>query len=138
MRWHAYFSAAARRACPPPPDARRGVLLVTTYRVAIIGTGRMAGFIDDELPDGDPLMPHSHLGAYRAVGRTEVVAVANRGRTWSPRHLGGEGVVCVAGRGRPCRRRGARQRRRVQLGNIAPKSRRIPGASRSGLGGEHR
>ena len=51
-----------------------------TYRVAIIGTGRMAGFIDDELPDGDPLKPHSHLGAYRAVGRTEVVAVANRGK----------------------------------------------------------
>jgi predicted dehydrogenase len=50
-----------------------------TYRVAIIGSGRMGGLIEDELPVGYPGKPYGHISAYRAVDRTQVVAVANRG-----------------------------------------------------------
>src|SRR6186713_151391 len=49
------------------------------YRVAIVGAGRMAGTLDDELPAGDYRLPYAHVPAYRAVGATEVVAVASRG-----------------------------------------------------------
>jgi predicted dehydrogenase len=50
-----------------------------TYRVAIIGTGRMGGLIEDELPAGSPARPYGHFSAYQAVEQTDVVAVANRG-----------------------------------------------------------
>jgi predicted dehydrogenase len=50
-----------------------------TYRVAIIGTGRMGGLIDDEIGDGSFSKPYGHFGAYQAIEQTEVVAVANRG-----------------------------------------------------------
>ncbi|HET7769933.1 MAG TPA: Gfo/Idh/MocA family oxidoreductase [Chloroflexota bacterium] len=49
------------------------------YRVCIIGTGRMGGFIDDEIGDGSFSKPYSHFGAYQHIAETEVVAVANRG-----------------------------------------------------------
>jgi predicted dehydrogenase len=49
------------------------------YRVAIIGTGRMGGLIEDELPKGEWYLPYGHVSAYRAIPETEVVAVANRG-----------------------------------------------------------
>jgi predicted dehydrogenase len=49
------------------------------YRVAIIGTGRMGGLIDDQLKPNDFSMPYGHFGAYQAIEETEVVAVANRG-----------------------------------------------------------
>ena len=50
-----------------------------TYRVAIIGTGRMGGLIEDEISVGDPGRPYGHFSAYAAIEQTEVVAVANRG-----------------------------------------------------------
>jgi predicted dehydrogenase len=50
-----------------------------TYRVAIIGTGRMGGLIEDEIGVGDPGRPYGHFSAYQAIEQTEVVAVANRG-----------------------------------------------------------
>ena len=50
------------------------------YRVAIVGTGRMAGLIEDELAGRDLPLPYGHFPAYEAIEQTEVVAVANRGR----------------------------------------------------------
>jgi len=49
------------------------------YRVAIIGTGRMGGLIEDELACNQFYMPYGHFSAYQAIEETEVVAVANRG-----------------------------------------------------------
>lgn len=49
------------------------------YRVAIIGTGRMGGLIEDELPPGGFSRPYGHFSAYDFIKETEVVAVANRG-----------------------------------------------------------
>jgi len=51
-----------------------------TYRVAIVGTGRMGGLIEDELAAGSFHMPYGHFSAYQAIQQTEVVAVANRGQ----------------------------------------------------------
>lgn len=53
--------------------------MTATYRVAIIGTGRMGGLIDDELPVGSWSKPYGHFSAYAAIPETTVVAVANRG-----------------------------------------------------------
>lgn len=50
-----------------------------TYRVAIIGTGRMGGLIEDEVPIGSWSKPYGHFPAYAAIPETAVVAVANRG-----------------------------------------------------------
>lgn len=50
-----------------------------TYRVAIIGTGRMGGLIEDEIPAGNYHKPYGHFPAYSALSQTTVVAVANRG-----------------------------------------------------------
>ena len=49
------------------------------YRVAIIGTGRMGGLIEDELTVNQFSSPYGHFSAYTAIEQTEVVAVANRG-----------------------------------------------------------
>jgi predicted dehydrogenase len=49
------------------------------YRVAIIGTGRMGGLMEDEVPAGSFSRPYGHFSAYEAIPETEVVAVANRG-----------------------------------------------------------
>jgi predicted dehydrogenase len=49
------------------------------YRVAIIGTGRMGGLIEDELSVNQFSSPYGHFSAYSAIEQTEVVAVANRG-----------------------------------------------------------
>jgi predicted dehydrogenase len=51
-----------------------------TYRVAIIGTGRMGGLIEDEIAAGSFSKPYGHFSAYQAIEQTEVVAVANRGQ----------------------------------------------------------
>ena len=48
------------------------------YRVAIIGTGRMGGLIEDELTSNQFSSPYGHYPAYEAIVETEVVAVANR------------------------------------------------------------
>ncbi len=53
--------------------------MAETYRVAIIGTGRMGGLIEDELPAGSWSKPYGHFPAYAAIPETEVIAVANRG-----------------------------------------------------------
>jgi predicted dehydrogenase len=50
------------------------------YRVAIIGTGRMAGLIEDELPGRGIPLPYGHVPAYESIPETEVVAIANRGQ----------------------------------------------------------
>ena len=51
-----------------------------TYRVAIIGTGRMGGLMEDENPLPNQFSkPYSHFAAYSYIEQTEVVAVANRG-----------------------------------------------------------
>ncbi len=49
------------------------------YRVAIVGTGRMGGLIDDELQPNQFSSPYGHFSAYAFIPETEVVAVANRG-----------------------------------------------------------
>ena len=50
------------------------------YRVAIIGTGRMGGLVEDEEPLTNQFnKPYSHFAAYSAIEETEVIAVANRG-----------------------------------------------------------
>ncbi len=49
------------------------------YRVAIIGSGRMGGLIEDEIPAGSFSKPYGHFSAYAAIPETEVAAVANRG-----------------------------------------------------------
>ena len=54
--------------------------VAASYRVAIVGCGRMAGTIDDEMPIDWPFKPYTHAGAYLAVEATTVVAAANRGR----------------------------------------------------------
>jgi len=51
-----------------------------TYRVAIIGTGRMGGLIEDELTSNQFSSPYGHFSAYQSIPETEVVAVANRGQ----------------------------------------------------------
>ena len=50
--------------------------MAAKYRVAIIGTGRMGGLIEDEIPPGDPNKPYGHFPAYEYIEETEVVAVA--------------------------------------------------------------
>ena len=52
----------------------------TKYRVAIIGTGRMGGLIEDELNANQFSIPYGHCSAYQAIPETEVIAVANRGQ----------------------------------------------------------
>ncbi len=47
------------------------------YRVGVVGCGRMAGSIDDEMPPGHPGLPYSHAAAYAAVEETVVVAAAD-------------------------------------------------------------
>ena len=47
-----------------------------TYRVAIIGAGRMGGLLEDEQPPNTFRKPHGHFAAYSAIEQTEVVAVA--------------------------------------------------------------
>lgn len=47
------------------------------YRVAIVGCGRIAGSIDDEMPEGFPGLPYCHAGGYTAVEATTVVAAAD-------------------------------------------------------------
>lgn len=49
------------------------------YRVAIIGSGRMGGLIEDEIAPGSFYKPYGHFPAYAAIAETEVIAVANRG-----------------------------------------------------------
>ena len=52
----------------------------TQYRVAIIGTGRMGGLIDDEQGDRSYMTPYGHFPSYDAMPETTVIAVANRGK----------------------------------------------------------
>jgi predicted dehydrogenase len=48
------------------------------YRVGIVGCGRMAGSIDDEVIGYDAcILPYSHAAAYSAIGRTHLVAAAD-------------------------------------------------------------
>ena len=50
-----------------------------TYRVGIVGLGRVASTIQDEVAGyaGRMLLPYSHTHAYAAVPRTRVCAVAD-------------------------------------------------------------
>lgn len=50
-------------------------MTTSTYRVAIIGLGRMGSTIDDEMPSGAP--PYSIAAACRASDRLEIVAGAD-------------------------------------------------------------
>ena len=47
------------------------------YRVGVVGCGRMAGSIDDEMPAGYPGLPYSHAATYAAIEDTDVVAAAD-------------------------------------------------------------
>src|SRR6266542_5681833 len=51
----------------------------TIYRAAIIGCGRIADTIEDEIADapGWQLLPFSHAGAYQRCPRTQLVAAAD-------------------------------------------------------------
>jgi predicted dehydrogenase len=48
------------------------------YTAAIIGAGRMGGFIDDEIADGSFNKPYSHGAAYASIPEVKLVAVASR------------------------------------------------------------
>jgi predicted dehydrogenase len=50
-----------------------------TYRVCIIGTGRMGGLTEDEPHTATFPRPYSHIAAYQSLEQCQVVAVANRG-----------------------------------------------------------
>ena len=50
------------------------------YRVAIIGTGRMGGLIEDEQDIRGFMTPYGHFPSYDSMPETTVVAVANRGK----------------------------------------------------------
>lgn len=65
----------------------------TTCRAAIIGTGRMGGLIEDEIPAGSFSRPYGHFSAYAAVDEVEVVAVANRGAERLNRFVKRFGVI---------------------------------------------
>ena len=56
------------------------------YRAGIIGCGRIADTIEDELVKAPAwsLLPYSHAGAYQRCPRTQLVAAAdlNRERPW--------------------------------------------------------
>lgn len=54
---------------------------MSELRAGVIGTGRAAGFIDDEVKD-HPLIrtPYCHAAAYAEVGGVQLVAAASRGR----------------------------------------------------------
>lgn len=52
----------------------------TQYRVAIIGTGRMGGLIEDEQKTRGFMSPYGHFPSYDAMPETNVIAVANRGK----------------------------------------------------------
>src|SRR5439155_23580746 len=54
-------------------------MTVNSYRVAIVGTGRMGGLIEDEIQPGSFYKPYGHFSGYAAIEETTVVAVANRG-----------------------------------------------------------
>ena len=51
----------------------------TRYRVGVVGAGRIASTIQDEIEHGpfSFLLPYSHAGAYAANPATEIVAVAD-------------------------------------------------------------
>lgn len=54
--------------------------MVTTYRVGLIGCGRMGATIDDEVksrPDSHLFLPYSHAAAIVACERMELVAVSD-------------------------------------------------------------
>lgn len=53
--------------------------MAARYSVAIIGTGRRGGLMEDELAPGRFDKPYGHFSAYQTVAETEVIAVANRG-----------------------------------------------------------
>ena len=71
---------------------------MTPYRVAIIGTGRMSGPIEDDDPgverlaatNRDFVLPYGHVQSYAAVEETEVVAAADidrdRVEAWCARY----------------------------------------------------
>ncbi|MBI2502796.1 MAG: Gfo/Idh/MocA family oxidoreductase [Candidatus Latescibacteria bacterium] len=46
-------------------------------KVAIVGCGRIAGSIDDEMPAGHPCLPYCHAGGYAALASTTLVAAAD-------------------------------------------------------------
>lgn len=50
-----------------------------TYRAGVIGCGRMAGTIDDEItyPHNDFILPYGHANGYAAVDGVELVAAAD-------------------------------------------------------------
>jgi len=48
------------------------------YRVGVVGCGRMAGSIDDEVIGYDScILPYSHAAAYSSIGKTRIVAAAD-------------------------------------------------------------
>ncbi|HGJ66079.1 TPA: Gfo/Idh/MocA family oxidoreductase [bacterium] len=54
--------------------------MAKTYKVCLIGCGRMGTTIDDEVkdhPNSDLWLPYSHAAGYKAVDRTELVAVSD-------------------------------------------------------------
>ena len=53
--------------------------MAAKYKVAIIGTGRMGGLIEDEIPSNAYSSPYGHFSSYASIDETEVVAAANRG-----------------------------------------------------------
>lgn len=54
--------------------------MAPTYRVGLVGCGRMGATIDDEVkgrPDSDLFLPYSHAAAVTACGRTDLAAVCD-------------------------------------------------------------
>ena len=59
--------------------------MAAKYKVAIIGTGRMGGLIEDEIPSNAYSSPYGHFSSYASIDETEVVAVQRTGAksAWS-------------------------------------------------------
>src|SRR5438105_8967223 len=51
--------------------------MMTTFKAALIGLGRIASTIDDEVEGTSWIQPFSHMGSYREVPEIAVVAAAD-------------------------------------------------------------
>jgi hypothetical protein len=66
FRAQRYHSPPSGGSETPFQEGRRAARVSRTYRVAIIGTGRMGGLIEDEIPAGSFSKPYGHCSAYAA------------------------------------------------------------------------
>ena len=64
---------------------------MTTYRVGLVGCGRMGTTIDDEVrdrPNSELFLPYSHAAAVVACDRTDLVAMCDPMRDRAEAEIG--------------------------------------------------